>query len=57
MTMGFFPVLALIFITLKLLGIIAWSWWWILAPIWLPFGLMGISFVGLVILQALTDSR
>ena len=33
---GFFGVLALIFITLKLLGVITWSWWWVLAPIWIP---------------------
>lgn len=33
---GFFGVLTLIFITLKLLGVIAWSWWWVLAPMWIP---------------------
>lgn len=33
---GFFGVLALVFITLKLLGVIAWSWLWVLAPIWIP---------------------
>ncbi len=29
-------LLTLIFITLKLIGSIAWSWWWVLAPLWLP---------------------
>ena len=38
--LGFFPVLALIFITLKLMGYITWSWWAVLAPIWLPLGLL-----------------
>jgi len=33
---GFFGILALIFITLKLLGKIAWSWLWVLAPLWVP---------------------
>jgi hypothetical protein len=33
---GFFGILALIFITLKLLGKIAWSWIWVLAPLWVP---------------------
>ena len=33
---GFFGVLTLIFITLKLLGVSAWSWWWVLAPLWIP---------------------
>lgn len=43
---GFFGVLAILFITLKLLNIISWSWLWVLAPIWLPIivvtGLLGI---------------
>lgn len=33
---GFFGLLAIVFITLKLCGVIAWSWWWVLAPIWIP---------------------
>lgn len=36
---GGFPTLAilgLIFVTLKLLGIITWSWWWVTAPFWMP---------------------
>lgn len=32
----FLPALTLIFITLKLTGHIAWSWWWVLAPLWIP---------------------
>lgn len=30
---GFVGVLTLIFITLKLLGVIDWSWWWVLSPL------------------------
>lgn len=26
-----------IFTVLKLTGVIVWSWWWITAPIWIPF--------------------
>lgn len=33
---GFLGLLALIFITLKLTGVIDWSWWWILSPLWFP---------------------
>ena len=32
--MGFLAVLTLIFITLKLVGVIEWPWLWVLAPIW-----------------------
>lgn len=33
---GFFGLLAVLFIGLKLTGYITWSWWWVLAPIWGP---------------------
>lgn len=33
---GFFGMLAIVFIALKLMGYIAWSWWWVLSPLWLP---------------------
>ncbi len=32
---GFVGVLTILFIALKLLNIIDWSWWWILSPIWI----------------------
>jgi hypothetical protein len=32
MKMGICSVLGLIFVTLKLTGVIAWSWWWVLLP-------------------------
>jgi hypothetical protein len=32
----FLPALTLLFIALKLTGYISWSWWWVLAPLWLP---------------------
>lgn len=33
---GFCSALALIFITLKLLDKIDWSWIWVLSPLWIP---------------------
>lgn len=35
----FLPILALIFITLKLTNVITWSWLAVLAPIWVPFAI------------------
>ena len=29
-------VLLVIFVVLKLVGSIAWSWWWVLSPLWIP---------------------
>lgn len=34
MQLGLFSILGLIFIVLKLLDVIAWSWLWVLAPFW-----------------------
>ena len=39
--------LALIFITLKLLGLIDWSWVWVLSPIWIS-----IAFIVVIVLIA-----
>lgn len=37
---GFGEALGLLFIGLKLGGIIDWSWWWVLAPIWGPLAVV-----------------
>ena len=28
-------VLTVVFVVLKLVGVINWSWWWVLAPLWI----------------------
>jgi len=37
---GFCGLLTILFIGLKLGSVIAWSWWWILSPLWIPVGLI-----------------
>ena len=37
---GFGTLLTLLFIGLKLTGYIAWSWWWVLSPLWIPLVLV-----------------
>lgn len=32
-------VLFIVFLILKLCNVITWSWWWVTAPLWIPFGL------------------
>lgn len=39
---GFFGLMFLIFMTLKLTGYITWSWWWVTAPLWGGFALIGV---------------
>lgn len=31
-------LLAIVFVVLKLTGVINWSWWWVLSPIWIVWG-------------------
>jgi len=37
---SFCSLLAILFIALKLLGKIDWSWLWILAPLWIPLAIV-----------------
>ena len=32
---GFVILLQIVFITLKLVGVIEWSWLWVMAPLWI----------------------
>ena len=44
---GFFGLLTIAFIVLKLVGTISWPWIWVLAPIWGPIALI-IAIVALI---------
>lgn len=35
-SLGCTTVLFMIFLVLKLIHVIAWSWWWVSAPLWIP---------------------
>lgn len=37
---GFLGALTILFIALKLTGVIAWSWFWVLSPMIFGFGLV-----------------
>ena len=42
---GFFGLLFITFLVLKLTNVINWSWWWVTAPLWVPLGFVVIVFV------------
>jgi hypothetical protein len=42
--------LTIAFIVLKLCHVISWSWWWVLAPVWIPAAIALVC--GLVMLIA-----
>jgi hypothetical protein len=48
---GLATALALLFIGLKLGGVISWSWWWVLSPLWISWAIaLFMIFVVLVIM-------
>lgn len=53
---GFLGILTIVFIVLKLMGVIAWSWLWVLAPLWIPFLVVIVLFI-LFLLVAAVASR
>lgn len=47
---GFFGMLAILFIALKLTGHVQWSWLWVLCPIWIPVSLAVVMLLGVLVL-------
>lgn len=47
---GFTGLLTIAFIVLKLTGVIAWSWWWVLSPLWISAALVvAVLFIVLIV--------
>jgi hypothetical protein len=53
--MGFFEVLTLIFVVMKILGYITWSWWWVFAPV-IAHVAIGLAAIAVVLIIALAAS-
>lgn len=51
--LSFGVVLAMLFVVLKLTGVISWSWFWVLSPIIIQFGLILLVIIGMLIIRAL----
>lgn len=43
--LGLCDVLAVVFIVLKLIGVIDWNWWWVLSPVWIPVIIVVIAYI------------
>ena len=57
---GFCEVLGIVFIVLKLVGVIDWSWWLVLLPIYAPLALFllgAIIVVIVAIIKHVLDKR
>ena len=53
----FTGLLTIVFIVLKLTGYIAWSWWWVLSPLWISAGIMTLVLVGMLIVACLISNN
>ena len=47
-------ILFVVFLVLKLTHVIAWSWWWVTAPLWIPagIGLVAVLVGGIIVTVA-----
>ena len=46
-------LLTVLFVGLKLTNYIDWSWWWVLAPLWVPLALTALIIFVIFILYVL----
>lgn len=57
----FLELMFLMFLGLKIAGLINWSWWWVFAPVWVPLLLVvvviGVAFIIAVISTLLKGKK
>lgn len=52
---GLPTLLTVAFVVLKLCNVIAWSWWWVLSPIWIPVAVIALGLLFVFILYMVFD--
>ncbi len=55
--LGLGAVLTVVFVVLKLCGLIDWSWWWVLSPMWISIGLDLIIIFAIVIYYKIDERK
>ena len=55
--LGLVGVLTVVFVVLKLVGVINWSWWWVLSPLWISAILLIPIVIIVVVAAILIDVR
>ena len=53
----FSGALLMIFIVLKLCGVIDWSWLWVLSPLWISAGIAVLIIVGMLIYWKIEEHK
>lgn len=48
----------IVFLVLKLIGTITWSWWWVTAPLWIPAALfVALWMIGLTLVKIASSGK
>lgn len=55
MKLSFLSILGLIFVTLKLIGTITWSWWWVLLPFYGGALIVLVALIGFLLTLAVVS--
>ncbi len=62
MKIGLLGIITIILVIAKVCGAVTFSWWWVFAPLWLPFlivlGIIALAAIGVgivAVVKALTD--
>jgi phosphoglycerol transferase MdoB-like AlkP superfamily enzyme len=56
--LGGLPTMLLVaFIILKIIGVIDWSWWWVVSPFWITAGLAVLALLVLTIISKILDKK
>ena len=50
-SIGFSGILFIVFLILKLTNVIAWSWWWVTAPLWITIALNILIIISITLFQ------
>jgi ABC-type antimicrobial peptide transport system permease subunit len=54
---GFIGLLTIAFVVLKLTKVIAWSWLWVLSPLWIAVGIFIIAMLAGVIIAVVVNKK
>lgn len=56
-SIGFSGILFIVFLILKLTNVIAWSWWWVTAPLWITIALNILIIISIVLFKFIIHRR
>ena len=54
---GFFGLLQVVFIALKVAKVIDWSWWWVFLPTWINLGILILCIIVIAIAYIIASKK